>query len=524
MSTIPWSDKPKINDLELSDTFMRRTPSQSIKNQDVPFSDVQSFLQGLSVVNVSSQNDLPAPVGGFIRLDNRIHYKFLEPITITTPILLEAGLQCKISTDFPSINIASIILTPGSTLFQSLNLAGAITAFADSAADPGVKTTVFSLNHGLVNNNFVNIFNVATETTYNGTRFQVSNVTTNTFDITVVFTATDTGDFDTGIVSFQSDSVIYFDFTGFPGTLKGFDLSWVAQSEFAFTSFAFTGAINNFADNGIISSLDNVLIENTAMSLNTAGLVIDNAGAIRISTSSFFSTSGVGTIPAVTIQGAATDRVVFVDYFPNLSSADEFAVRINGDVSATAEISIRDSGGSLTFTEYFDTSSGGLDQTDPRVITFSNGARSDAMSSAQVGFTNVTTPIVVAIVTQDVPVIIGGTQFVADNLERASATTAGQITNLTKKTQNYPITFSGLIEKVGGGSTDIGLLLIKNGVLNLLATFEIPHSVNAGVIQISATRDFELADGDTLDIAVVNFDGTADISVSQANIAYSTKS
>jgi len=165
----------------------------------------------------------------------------------------------------------------------------------------------------------------------------------------------------------------------------------------------------------------------------------------------------------------------------------------------------------------------GLDQTDVRVIGENNVGTNDSMVSAQVGFTNVATPITVSIVTQDVPVLIGGTQFVSDNLERATATTGGEITNLNVKTQRYSITFSALIEKVGGGSTDIGLLLIKNGSLVLTDTFEIPHSVNPGIIQISATRTFELAEIDTLDMAVVNFDGTADISVSQANTSYSEK-
>ncbi len=162
-----------------------------------------------------------------------------------------------------------------------------------------------------------------------------------------------------------------------------------------------------------------------------------------------------------------------------------------------------------------------LNETDPKVAAFNNVDTNDSMASAQVGFTNIGTPIVVTITTQDVPVLIGGTQFVSNNLERATATTGGQITNLTEKTKKYPITFSALIEKVAGGSTDIGLLLIKNGSLVLTETFEIPHSVNPGIIQISATRTFELAENDTLDMAVVNFAGTDNIEVSQANISYS---
>lgn len=44
---IPWINKPKINDLVLSDFLMRRTPSRSAKNQGISMSDVLSFTMGL---------------------------------------------------------------------------------------------------------------------------------------------------------------------------------------------------------------------------------------------------------------------------------------------------------------------------------------------------------------------------------------------------------------------------------------------------------------------------------------------
>jgi len=63
----------------------------------------------------------------------------------------------------------------------------AITIFADSATSPGVKTTVTSVAHGLSNGDQVNITGT---TSYNG-NFEISNVTIDTFDITVVFVADD---------------------------------------------------------------------------------------------------------------------------------------------------------------------------------------------------------------------------------------------------------------------------------------------------------------------------------------------
>lgn len=67
------------------------------------------------------------------------------------------------------------------------NLTKTITAFADSSTSPGVKTTVTSAAHGYSNGDLVHISGT---TSYNG-GFEISNITTNTFDITIVFVADD---------------------------------------------------------------------------------------------------------------------------------------------------------------------------------------------------------------------------------------------------------------------------------------------------------------------------------------------
>lgn len=76
-----------------------------------------------------------------------------------------------------------------------------ITAFADSSTSPGVKTTVTSATHGLINNEAVAITGT---TSYNGTSL-ITDVTTNTFDIEVVFVADDaTGTWDSSSID-QTD-------------------------------------------------------------------------------------------------------------------------------------------------------------------------------------------------------------------------------------------------------------------------------------------------------------------------------
>jgi hypothetical protein len=69
--------------------------------------------------------------------------------------------------------------------------AGDITAAADSSTSPGVKTTVSSAGHEQTEGTSVTI---AGTTDYNGAHV-VSNVTTDTFDIEVVYTSSQTGTF-----------------------------------------------------------------------------------------------------------------------------------------------------------------------------------------------------------------------------------------------------------------------------------------------------------------------------------------
>ena len=44
MSLEPWSDRPKVDELSLTDILMRRVPSSATKNQEIPFSDVVNFV------------------------------------------------------------------------------------------------------------------------------------------------------------------------------------------------------------------------------------------------------------------------------------------------------------------------------------------------------------------------------------------------------------------------------------------------------------------------------------------------
>lgn len=487
--------------------------SQLTKRSDI--ADAATFPNGSTVELIAKLEDLPTVVNGVIPLDPLKSYLFTEPFDIPNTILVPAGYNGLIKASYFDAlgqTFSGGAFTP---MFATLNIDGVVSSIADAGS--GFITVTTSTPHGILDGQFVNI---AGTTSYNINRLKVSNASGSVFDVPLSFVANESGTFNTG---FETIQFIQCRFTNLAGT--GFFLDITSTGSVS-SVFLFDNSVAVlFASPGIIRNANTIGIPNSFLSFGSeGGFNIEDANEATISNSKIPSLGGGATDDAITITGAATNHIVLNTVFFDLEQSGQHAVRIDPTVPITASIDISNSPDNDVATDYFNTSAGGLDETAPQVIANSNGSRKNSMSTAQVGFTNIAIPIVVPIVTQDVPVLIGGTQFVSDNLERATTTIGGEITNTTKKTQDYPIAFSGLIEKVGGGATDIGILLIKNGSLVLTETFEIPHSVNTGVIQINATRDFELADGDTIDIAVVNFDGTADISVSQANMSYTIRS
>lgn len=465
---------------------------------------------GSTVKLISSMADFPPEVNGFITLEQTISYTIIEPFTITSPILFPAGWIGFIRSSF--LNELDIFYSAGggTPLFNTLNIDGVISSIADAGS--GFITVTTSVAHGILDGQYVNI----ETTSHNVQRLAVSNVTVTTFDVEVTFVANEAGLFNTGYEFIEIKDA---------GIINGADADLFNVTGANLTSSALSTngvLLAGYLSLGTIRNCANVAFVNSGLAFITGGITLEDIDTTRMVPSQIVSLGANPLAIAVTITGSLTRRVIVDNFTIFLDESTQRPFKIDTNIINADVISIQNSPDNEVATEYFDAS--GLDQTDPQVLTKNNGDRADSMVSAQVGFTNIATPIVVPIVTQDVPVLIGGTDFIANNLERATADTAGQITNLSKRTKKYSITFSGLIEKAGGGTTDIGILIVKNGSLVLTNTFQIPHSVNSGIIQISATRTFKLADGDTIELAVVNFDGTADVNVSQANIAYSVDS
>ena len=476
--------------------------------------DTNMLNFGPNVVLVSSEDDLPPMVSGFHQLDPLTSYKFIKAgITITNPILIPAGYIGYIENTFLDSN-GVIYIGTISSFFNTLNISKSILSIANSPGDPGNRIVVtLDSSHTLINGDYVNITDT---TSYNAERLLVSDVTATTFEVPGTFGVTETGNINTGYLALQFRNFVSA--SANPAhTALSIISSGSPNSSFTMLNCAFFG----YAGTGLIENGINALIHGSLLVQLTGSFEIRDSDSVNITNCVIAGGDPSSTQPALKITGTETNDVGIININFKMAALLQSPILIDSAITNARFIRIQTCPDNGIATDYFDSS--GLDETNPQVIAVGNSIRKNSMASAQTGFTNISTPIVITIDTINIPVIINGSQFVASNLERATADTSGQITNLTKQTKKYPITFSALIEKVAGGITDIGLLLIKNGVLDLLATFEIPHSVNSGVIQISATRDFELVDGDTLDIAVVNFANTDNIEVSQANIAYSVE-
>ncbi len=156
-------------------------------------------------------------------------------------------------------------------------------------------------------------------------------------------------------------------------------------------------------------------------------------------------------------------------------------------------------------------------KSDPKILLQNNQNVPDTMVTGESGLlaSPIGTPITVTITTIGVPVIIASGLWVSSVLENMESGPNGQLINKSKKSGTLNINFGGSLEKVGGGSVDVGFVLLQNG---LLVGFNPPHTTNTGTIQIKGTDLLPVDENDTVDLAVINYLDTSNIEVTQASL------
>lgn len=157
-----------------------------------------------------------------------------------------------------------------------------------------------------------------------------------------------------------------------------------------------------------------------------------------------------------------------------------------------------------------------LNSTDVPVLSDGNPGEPDSMFTGDAGLEIFGAEITVTINTVDVPEVITSASWAYSGLERFTGTgNEGELTAKDISTRKYSIGYSATIEKQGGSAGNLGIVLLKNGSI---VGFNPPHSVNSGKIQITGIDIIELTENDILQVAVINYDDTSDVIVSQVSL------
>jgi len=162
-----------------------------------------------------------------------------------------------------------------------------------------------------------------------------------------------------------------------------------------------------------------------------------------------------------------------------------------------------------------------LDETDIFVLTQANTGVPDSMFTGESGLEIFGSEVTSSSLIQNAFEVITSASWLSAGLERfeEGVVNTGQLICNDPDTKRYAVAYSATLEKDGGGSLNVGIVILKNGVN---VAFNPPHTVNTGKVQITGTDIIELSETDTLDIAVINFDISATaIIISQASLVTS---
>ena len=162
-----------------------------------------------------------------------------------------------------------------------------------------------------------------------------------------------------------------------------------------------------------------------------------------------------------------------------------------------------------------------LDNTDLLVLARGNITSPDSMFNGESGLEVFASPDTSSVLAQNAFEVVTNVAWLFNNLERFSegVVNTGQLVCDDPKSRSYTIVYSGTIEKSGGGALNAGVTLLKNGVN---VAFNPPHTVLTSQVQISGSDIIQLIAGDTIDIAVINYDLSATaIDTSQLSLVVS---
>ena len=547
MAIIPWSGKPKIDELKLTHNLMREAVGEVTKNQSIPMSDVLQFIfeniatlndgedtrtsaakiafeeGGASFkgsirpnpenqINVRNQAQLEAELGANLIIpdgERRIIVYDAE-FTQTKPFQLGENSTIEI---YGAANTLTIIYDfvgpiiklldpakPARTLIHNnMRISGNDKA---TLYDLDLTELFFSDNLGVQNFVSLGIIRNALFVKIEGmgkVNCGTGIVFLNPTEVRVIASPYSTPT----ISNITALSVIY------DGTVLPFGLSSVILDDC--NSFGFTSAESLLFLDPNPPAGTSYIIKNCARDID--GNLFQPG--VPIATDSVTDNgSGKTRFATTPPHGLVVGRPVVLSGHSDSNYNGTFIVTavdtpLTGN---TFDVDI-----TIALTDSGTMNAKSLDSTDVLVNAQDNPASQNSMSTGSSGLEIFGSEQTVTINTAGVAEIITNANWLYSNLERFSEGTVntGQLVTDDISSRRYAISYSATMEKDGGGSLDVGIVVLKNGVIE---SFNPPHSINTGTIQISGQDIIELKENDTIDIAVINYLDTANIIVSQASL------
>jgi len=322
---------------------------------------------GQSVIPIHKLSDLPPLLNGFRQLEQDKVYLFVEEISSPDTLLVPAGWNGYIVGMHNPLT--KFVYTGTGAALETLDISGLITLIEFVVGGSRVNTFT---PHGLLDGQFINITGT---TSYNQQGLVISNVTSTTFDIQIPFSFSEAGTFDTG---YNAINIMNMNFTN-TDTADWLNIQAANTSSiFRYNNIKAQGFSNlgsllggriigydgnfDFIDNGLsITDIDKADISTTTIS---------NLG------------TSVGSV-SLAVAGSTTRDIILDKMQFNVNLASQFPIRIAPSITNADLISITNSPDNNIATDYFDTTSGGLDQTDAQVFTFNNGVRADSTTESE---------------------------------------------------------------------------------------------------------------------------------------------
>ena len=474
----------------------------------------------LDVVRVFTQADLPDVVTGFIPLEDGKDYRFTQSINLANPLFLPVGGTVALTSESKH---AVIIDTDGVNFVSSRNNYAAYTIVADSGGD--LLFTVPTLGNAFDVGDLINI-ETLTGTDYSQIKATIlTTPSATTFTIAGSFAATGTGNIDGGCLNVLVTGLNVNNLNP-TGGITAFDINMTrAQQSFLEVT---NNRVQNFLQVGPLTNANELYFEHNKIFSNIDAVKIIRCEVVNVADCYF--EAAIASLKSLEIAGEGIMQHCTISNCTFKPTAAAFAAILVDptDMSDTASVSVFNCIDlNIDNNTLFDTDSGGLDESDPRLTVRDNVRQKDGIACASLGLIgSPTSDFEFAISSSNTPADCddtGDEPYVMFESQRFSLSDAdiGEVTYDGLEDIEISVSFNGSVRSQN--STDFMFLQLAKDIGS--GYVQIPNSrVYTTVIDIaqflelSNTFVMDISNGDKIKLQCGNFDNTDDMEAS--NIAF----